>query len=58
MKRICQSCHGPNGEGGLLDDQGNLGFPALKEGDWYNRPELFCTLRREAREGQVLKIQH
>ena len=36
-EKNCQSCHGPNGEGGLLDDQGNLTFPSLKEGDWYNR---------------------
>lgn len=36
-EKNCQSCHGPNGEGGYSDDQGNLVYPSLKEGDWYNR---------------------
>ena len=36
-QKNCQFCHGTNGEGGLLDDQGNLVYPSLKEGDWYNR---------------------
>ena len=39
-EKNCQSCHGDKGQGGLADDEGNLGFPALNNGDWYNRPNF------------------
>tara|TARA_B100000963_G_C22608597_1_gene663777 strand:+ start:1479 stop:1952 length:474 start_codon:yes stop_codon:yes gene_type:complete len=39
-EKNCQSCHGDNGQGGLADEEGNLGFPALNNGDWYNRPNF------------------
>ena len=32
-EKNCQSCHGDKGQGGLADEEGNLGFPALNNGD-------------------------